>query len=162
MSNMLRNLAGIYITCEDKMLLLYRIGSRVVQPSWCNIGGHFEEYELNDASACVLRELFEETGITESDITNLKFKYVILRNKNNEIRQNYYFFADLKDKDFKLQYCNEGKLEWVEINKVLEREMPYTAKEVLKHYLFAGKDDDNIYAGVATEKEVLFTALQEF
>lgn len=110
MSNMLRNLAGIYITCEDKMLLLYRIGSRVVQPSWCNIGGHFEEFELNDARACVLRELFEETGITESDIANLKFKYVTLRNKNNEIRQNYYFFADLEDKDFKLQYCNEGKL----------------------------------------------------
>lgn len=40
--------------------------------------------------------------------------------------------------------------------------MPYTAKEVLKHYLSVGKDDDNIYAGVATEKEVLFTALQEF
>lgn len=162
MVEMLRNMAGIYITNGDKMLLLYRIGSRVVQPSWCNIGGHFEEFELNNSKACALREVFEETGIKESDITNLNFKYVTLRNKNNEIRQNYYFFADLSNKNLQLQECNEGILEWVEIDKVLEREMPYTAKEVLKHYFSVGKDNNNIYAGVATAIEVVFTELQEF
>jgi 8-oxo-dGTP pyrophosphatase MutT (NUDIX family) len=77
------------------MLLLYRIGSRVVQPSWCNIGGHFESYELNNTKACALREVFEETGITESDITNLTFKYITLRNKNQEI--------NLKNQDLQLK-----------------------------------------------------------
>ncbi|HEX2945461.1 MAG TPA: NUDIX domain-containing protein [Clostridia bacterium] len=162
MDGMLRNMAGIYITDEDKMLLLYRVGSRVVQPSWCNIGGHFEEFELNNSKACALREVFEETGIKESDITNLRFKYVTLRNKNNEIRQNYYFFADLNNKNLHLKDCNEGILQWVEISKVLERDMPYTAKEVLKHYLSIGRNDNNIYAGVATEKQVVFTELNEF
>lgn len=159
MNVMLRNMAGMYITDGEKMLLLYRIGSRVVQPSWCNVGGHFEEYELNNPKACVLREVFEETGINESDIANLKLKYVTLRNKNNEIRQNYYFFADLSNKHLKLKDCDEGMLEWVEIGKMLERDMPFTAKEVLKHYLSIGKDDENIYAGVVAEKQVVFTEL---
>jgi 8-oxo-dGTP diphosphatase len=162
MDGMLRNMAGIYIIDKDKMLLLYRIGSRVVQPSWCNIGGHFEEFELNNPKACALREVFEETGIKESDITNLKLKYVTLRNKNNEIRQNYYFFADLNNKNLRLKDCNEGILEWFEISKVLDKDMPYSSKEVLKHYLSIGKDDNNIYAGVVTAKQVIFTQLNEF
>ncbi len=162
MDGMLRNMAGIYITDKDKMLLLYRIGSRVVQPSWCNIGGHFEEFELNNPKACALREVFEETGIKESDITNLKLKYVTLRNKNNEIRQNYYFFADLNNENLHLKDCNEGILEWVEISKVLDKDMPYSSKEVLKHYLSIGKDDNNIYTGITTETQVIFTPLNEF
>ena len=35
----LRNMTSIYISCGTKILLLYRIGSRVVPPSWCGIGG---------------------------------------------------------------------------------------------------------------------------
>lgn len=52
---MLRNMTTIYIIFKNKMLLLYRVGSRVVQPSWCGIGGHFEKGELNNPKACVLR-----------------------------------------------------------------------------------------------------------
>ena len=56
---------------------------------------HFEKEELNDARACALRELYEETGIAEEEIENLSLRYITLRRKNDEIRQNYYFFADL-------------------------------------------------------------------
>lgn len=31
----LRNMTSIYILREDCLLLLYRVGSRVVEPSWC-------------------------------------------------------------------------------------------------------------------------------
>lgn len=64
---MLRNMTSIYIMSNNKMLLLYRVGSRVGGPSWRGIGGHFEKDELNNPKACVLRELFEEAGITEND-----------------------------------------------------------------------------------------------
>jgi len=37
---MLRNMTSIYIEYKDKILLLYRIGSRIVKPSWCGIGGY--------------------------------------------------------------------------------------------------------------------------
>jgi hypothetical protein len=40
--------------------------------------------------------------------------------------------------------------------------MPFTAKEVLRHYLSVGMYDEKIYAGIATEKQVLFNELNEF
>ena len=147
---------------QGKMLLLYRVGSKVVTPSWCSIGGHFESDELNDAKACALREAYEEAGVAESDMANLTFKYVTLRLKNNEIRQNYYFFADLRNPDLQFNNCDEGLLEWVEIREVLKREMPFTAKGVLEHYLSVGMHDNKIYAGVTTDEQVIFHALNEF
>ncbi len=63
----LRNMATIYLKQNDKMLLLERIGSRVVKRSWCGIGGHFKSKELNDAKTCVLREMKEEIGIDIND-----------------------------------------------------------------------------------------------
>ena len=71
MNGKLRNMASIYIINNESMLMLYRIGSKVVPPSWCGIGGHFERDELNDARACVLRELEEEMHLTEGDISGI-------------------------------------------------------------------------------------------
>ena len=86
----LRNMTSIYISCGTKILLLYRIGSRVVPPSWCGIGGHFEPDELNDPRTCVLRELEEETGLTEKDLKNISLRYVTLKLKDGEIRHCFY------------------------------------------------------------------------
>lgn len=80
------------------MLLLYRQGSRVVNDVWIgSAGGHLEANELNDAKACVLREMREELGITENEIQNLRLRYVTMRRTKGEIRHNYYFFAELKE-----------------------------------------------------------------
>ena len=62
MAEKLRNMTAVYLFREGKLLMLYRVGSRVVAPSWCGVGGHFEQAELNDPRACALRELREETG----------------------------------------------------------------------------------------------------
>ena len=159
---MLRNMTSVYIINDNKILLLYRIGSKVVQPSWCGIGGHFEKDELNDPKACALRELFEETGIRESDIEKLELRYITLRKKNDEIRQNYYYFAKLHNTAVDISTCNEGILEWIDIDQVLNKIMPFSAKECLKHYLFLGKNDNNLYAGIATSNGVDFKVLQEF
>ena len=159
---MLRNMTAIYIFDGDKVLLLYRVGSKVVAPSWCGVGGHFEPGELNNPEACVLRELQEETGIKPEDICNLRLKYVTLRKKNREIRQNYYFFADLFNPNLALPPCNEGLLEWVLVTEVLERQMPFSAFRCLKHYLETGKNNNKQYAGVTTEIGINFVELTEF
>lgn len=39
MTGKLRSMATIYIKHNDEFLFLYRIGSKVVKPSWCGIGG---------------------------------------------------------------------------------------------------------------------------
>jgi 8-oxo-dGTP diphosphatase len=99
----LRNMAVVYIFNDDKMLMLYRTGSRVFKGSlWTGVGGHFENEELNDPEKCVLRELSEETGINEKDIADLKLKYITIRRCKEEIRQQYIYFAKLINKNIKL------------------------------------------------------------
>ena len=158
----LRNMTSIYFIDENRMLLLYRMGSRVVGNSYIgSAGGHFEKEELNDAKACVLRELNEELGLTEEDVNSLALRYVTLRLKDGEIRQNYYYFASLKDKSRRLQ-SNEGQLEWIDFNDTTALEMPFTAKYVVEHYIREGKDTDVLYAGVTTETGVTFIELKDF
>ena len=158
----LRNMTAVYILSQGRMLMLYRIGSRVVDPSWCGIGGHFEQDELNDPYACVMRELEEETPIKREMLENLTFKYVTLRLKKGEIRQNYYYFASLRDDvDVRLE-SDEGKLRWVPLEEVMDKEMPLTAKFMLKHYLEVGRFDDKLYSGTTLEDKMIFTELKEF
>ena len=164
MDGKLRNMAGLYLRHGNQLLLLYRIGSRVISDSYtASAGGHFEKEELNDAKACVLRELYEETGLTEKDVDNLSLRYVTVRLKNGELRQNYYFFADLID-NMKEITSNEGNLKWFQMEELLKNppDMPFTAQYVVKHYAEIGKDTDVIYAGVAKEDGVVFTEMEEF
>ncbi len=163
MNGKLRNMASIYL-CDDtnRMLLLYRIGSRVVKNSYIGTaGGHFEKDELNDAESCVLRELYEEVGLTIKDITNPELRYVTLRHKKDEIRQNYYFFAKIKDKAKEIK-SNEGKLKWFEFNDISSLDMPHTAKYVVKHYIEEGRKNDKLYGGIAIPEGIEFTELNEF
>lgn len=163
MNGKLRNMASIYL-CDDtnRMLLLYRIGSRVVRNSYIGTaGGHFEKDELNDTESCVLRELYEEVGLTIKDITKPELRYVTLRHKKDEIRQNYYFFAKIKDKAKEIK-SNEGKLKWFEFNDISSLDMPHTAKYVVKHYIEEGRKNDKLYGGIAIPEGVKFTELNEF
>ncbi len=160
----LRNMTGVYLRRGNELLLLYRIGSKIIANSFtAAAGGHFEKEELNDARACVLRELYEETGLIERDIDNLALRYVTLRLKNGEIRQNYYFFADLKNSE-KEVVSNEGELKWFQIKELSDNmpEMPFSAHYVVKHYIEVGKDTDALYVGAATESGVVFTEMKEF
>jgi len=164
MDGKLRNMTSLYLRQGNRLLLLYRIGSKVISDSYtASAGGHFEKEELNDAKACVLRELYEETGLTEREIDKLSLRYVTLRLKNNEIRQNYYFFADLIDGE-RVITNNEGSLKWFQMEELLETmpEMPFSAHYVVKHYIEIGKDTNALYAGVATESGVAFTEMKEF
>ena len=163
MDGTLRNMASIYISKGNKMLLLYRQGGRVVNNVWVgSAGGHFEEYELNDARACVLRELQEELGIAEKEIENLRLRYVTLRRSKGEIRQNYYFFADLKNGVSEEMVSNEGISKWFPLSELISLEMPFTSKYVIEHYLNTGHKTDMIYVGVADGAKVIFTGMPEF
>lgn len=145
------------------MLLLYRQGGRVVNNVWVgSAGGHFEEYELNDARACVLRELQEELGIAEKEIENLRLRYMTLRRSKGEIRQNYYFFADLKNGVREEMVSNEGISKWFPLSELTSLEMPFTSKYVIEHYLNTGHKTDMIYVGVADGAKVIFTGMPEF
>ena len=164
MQGKLRNMASLYLCDEtsQKILMLYRVGSKVVRQSYIGTaGGHFENDELNDARACIIRELHEETGLTEDDITGLKLRYVTLRSKKGEIRQNYYFFAKMKNSKKEIK-SNEGILKWFDYEEIDSLDMPHTAKYVIKHYIEEGKDNNKLYGGIAVSNGINFTELKEF
>ncbi len=158
----LRPMTAIYLTRGDEVLMLYRVGSRVVAPSWTgSAGGHMEADEFKDPKACVLRELYEETGLTEDALEGLRLRYVTMRLKNGEIRENYYYFASLKD-GFDPDVSNEGTLKWHALTDVKELPQPVTAKWMMRHYVEIGRYDDKLYGGATQENGVVFTEMEEF
>ena len=161
MDGKLRNMTSVYLTGERGILCLYRIGSRVANNLYVgSAGGHFEQGELNDARTCALREMQEELGLTEADVADLKLRYITLRLKNGEIRQNYYFFGKLIS-DRKLE-STEGNLQWFTYEEAEHLHMPASAKHMMLHYLKVGRFDDNLYAGITEKGETRFVRMEDF
>ena len=157
MDGKLRNMTSIYLFKNQKVLLLYRQGGRVVNNVWTgSAGGHFESSELNDAKACILREMNEELGLLPEDIDGLSLRYITLRNTNGEIRQNYYFFANLKEAVDENLVSNEGVCKWFALDEISALEMPFTAKYVMEHFCRGGHATSSLYAGVTTAEGVDF------
>lgn len=156
----LRNMASVYLRQDNRLLLLFRQGNSIVNSLWIgSAGGHFEEEEINNAKACMLRELSEELSLTEDSLENLSLRYVTLRYTDGEIRQNYYFFADLKDRLSQPPQSNEGTTEWFVLNELKKLAMPYTARYVIDHYLSVGQYDSTLYGGIANDSGVIFHKL---
>ena len=163
MDGKLRNMTSVYLLKGEKILLLYRQGSRVVNNVWIgSAGGHFENHELNDAKACALRELYEELGIEDKHIEGLELRYITLRYLNGEIRQNYYFFAKLKEAMNDNLNSNEGVCRWFQLSEVDTLEMPFTAKYVINHFVTMGRHTNKLYADIANAEKVDFLEMQEF
>lgn len=157
----LRNMTSLYLTGEKGILCLYRIGSRVVSNRYIgSAGGHFEPEELNDPRKCVLREMQEELGLTESDVEGLTLRYITHRLMEGEIRQNYYFFARLKE-DRELS-STEGNLRWMSFDEIPDLYMPVSAKHMILHYLKEGRFTDHIYCGVTEETGTNFVVMRSF
>ena len=161
MDGRLRNMTSVYLTGEKGILCLYRVGSRVANHKYIgSAGGHFEKDELNDAKQCALRELQEELGLQESDVEDMTLRYITLRLKNGEIRQNYYFFGKLKGN--RVLESTEGNLKWFSYEAAEHLQMPASAKHMLLHYLKVGRFDDNLYAGITEKGETRFVIMREF
>ena len=157
----LRNMTSVYLTGERGVLCLYRIGSRVVSNRYIgSAGGHFEPEELNDPYGCVLREMQEELGLTEGDVDGLSLRYITHRLMGNEIRQNYYFFARLKEE--RELTSTEGTLRWVKPEEFADLPMPTSAKHMILHYLQTGQYDEEIYAGITEETGTVFVPMRSF
>ena len=164
MTGRLRSMTSVYFTWEDGVLCLFRVGSRIANNKYVGAaGGHFEEGEVASARDCVLREMREELGLTEEDVEGLRMKYITLRLKDGEVRQNYYFFARLKEE--RELVSNEGELRWVKWEELPGLNMPVSAKHMILHYAKIGRFDDKAYASIAlseNEGDAVFAELREF
>ncbi len=155
----LRPMTAVYLLHGDRMLLLHREGSRVAEGKWIGAaGGHMEPHEIADPTACVLRELQEELGLTPDALDGLALRYITLRRAGEEIRQNYYFFARLKE--LQPLASNEGTLRWFSLDELPGLDMPFSARFMMAHYLQTGRHNDHLYAGVADSQTVHFTDME--
>ncbi len=157
----LRNMTSVYFTNDSGIWCLFRIGSRVADRLYVGAaGGHFEEYELNSPTQCVLREMKEELGLSSDDISDLRLRYITSRLKNNEIRQNYYFFARLNTE--KPLSSNEGNLLHFSYEQMKTLPMPVSARNMMDHYLKEGRYTDYLYAGITEKEGTRFAVMEEF
>ena len=98
-----------YITRGDQVLMLHRTKKKndINQDKWIGIGGKFEGCESPEE--CLLREAWEETGLT---LTSWRCRGVItfLTGDPTQGEYMYLFTADGFEGD--LKECNEGDLQW--------------------------------------------------
>ena len=141
--------SGAFLVCKHKILLMKRGLHKQLAPGlWSAIGGHMEIEDISniraiDVSVTCCREVYEETGIAQSDINDLKLRYITMRKDGNEIRSIYYYFGTVNS-EFPLPYCDEGELYWVDMKDIYDLPMSVSAKRALTHWI-AHPDDDNIY-----------------
>ena len=106
----MKNTTLCYIEQNNKYLMLHRIKKEndLNKDKWVGVGGKFEENETPDE--CILRETYEETGLTL-----LKYR----------LRGIVTFISDKWEGEYMYLYtatefmgdiceCSEGNLEWVD------------------------------------------------
>jgi 8-oxo-dGTP diphosphatase len=154
-------MTSLFFVREEGLLCLYRIGSRVVNHLYVGAcGGHFEKSELDRPKDCALREMREELGLTDADIEDLTLRYVTLRFYKGEIRQNYYFFARLKNE--RVLSSTEGNLQFFTWEALKSVPMPVSARHMMDHYLQEGRFTDHLYAGTTEPGGTRFVKMESF
>lgn len=114
-----RNLTTLcYIEKDGKYLMLHRVKKEndMNKDKWIGVGGHFEADESPED--CVLREVKEETGYT---LTSYRFRGIITFLYRDVCEYMCLYTADGFTGD--PIECNEGTLEWVEIDKIEELDL---------------------------------------
>lgn len=108
-----------YIEQDDRYLMLHRVSKKndVNKDKWIGIGGHFEEGESPED--CLLREAKEETGLT---LTSWKF-HGIVTFICDEWPVEYMCLYSADGFEGELLDCDEGILEWIPKNKLMELDL---------------------------------------
>ncbi len=86
----------------------------------------------------------------------------MLSRTDKEIRQNYYFFAELNNGIKMNLKSNEGQLKWFSLDEINGLKMPFTAKYVTEHWLDVGRNTTDVYGGIADGEKVVFTEMPAF
>ena len=136
-----------YIEQDDCYLMLHRIRKKddANAGKWIGVGGHFEEGESPEE--CLLREVYEETGLK---LITYKLRGIITF-VSDEWGSEYMhlYTADGFEGDLAeaMKNCNEGVLKWI------------PKKDIFNLALWEG---DKIFLKLLLEKENIFSLKLEY
>ncbi len=147
-----RLLATAFLFNINDLLLMRRSMSAKFMPGmWAPVGGHIEADEFCTPQVACEREIFEETGLSASDICNLSLRYIVHRIRQSEIRIQYSYFGSAMKRE--LGTTDEGELHWVPLADVSSLAISVTTRLTLEHYAKIGSQTDVIYIGSVTAQE---------
>ncbi len=105
-----------YIEHNGKYLMLHRVKKKndINQDKWIGIGGHFEEGE--SPYDCVIREVCEETGL---ELIAPAYRGIVTFTTDEPYTEQMHLFTCTEFRG-QLTDCDEGTLEWVDIDRVCD------------------------------------------
>ncbi len=123
----------LFLHFDGRFLLLQRSPNKRIAPGrWTGVGGRVEVDEMNDLRTSMLRELKEETDLTEDDLSHLALRRVLYHNRVNEpLTGLLYYTAELKR--YALPKCTEGTLHWKAPEDFSKLDIIETTDQVLPH-----------------------------
>ena len=104
-----------YIRRGSEYLMLHRIKKKndLNQDKWIGVGGKFEDKESPED--CVLREAWEETGLT---LTDYRYRGLVTF-VSDKYPTEYMHLFTADGFTGELKECDEGVLEWVPCDKLM-------------------------------------------
>lgn len=108
-----------YIEKDNQYLMLHRVSKKndINKDKWIGIGGHFEKDESPEE--CLLREAKEETGLT---LTSYHFRGLVTF-ISDRWETEYMCLYTASGFEGELMECDEGKLEWIEKDKIWDLDL---------------------------------------
>lgn len=124
----MRNTTLCYIEKDEKYLMLLRNKKKQDenQGKWIGVGGHFEEGESPED--CVIREVYEETGLT---LTEFQFRGIVTF-VSDEWGTEYMHLFTATGFAGELKECDEGELCWIPKEEVMDLNLWEGDREFLK------------------------------
>lgn len=112
----MRNTTLCHIEKDGKYLMLHRVKKEndLNKDKWVGIGGKFEDRESPEE--CNIREVYEETGLT---LKSARYCGIVTFVSDKwETEYMHIFYSDSFSGE--VRECDEGVLEWVDKNKLLD------------------------------------------
>lgn len=105
-----------YIEKDDKYLMLHRVKkiNDINHDKWIGVGGKFEKDEIPEE--CLLREVYEETGLT---LTKYRYRGLVTF-ISNQYETEYMHLFTATEYEGNIIKCNEGELVWVDKKAVYD------------------------------------------
>ena len=112
-----------YIEKDNKYLMLHRIKKEhdINKDKWIGVGGHFEHGESPED--CMFREVMEETGLTPTKYRFCGIVTFLSDMGTDKEAWEYMCLYHIEEFKGKIKECDEGVLEWVEKEKILDLDL---------------------------------------